>query len=295
MESRTYYGKIILFGEYSMIFGGDALLVPCKSFGAKWATMDDGNSKAKSSNAALKDFLKYLLNQDLAVILDLAQFATDIADGLYFQSDIPSGYGLGSSGALVAAVYDRYRRYEITNPMTLKNLFAKMENCFHSSSSGNDPLQCYYGKPFAINEKGMSFIEEDQLADNIDIFLIDSKIKSNTKPLVSYFKEQRNSVEYLKKFNEVYVPCVSSCISSLMNGNRELFFNNLKKLSLLQVEMLKPMITENMRPLFAAQEEQPFTIKISGSGGGGYFLGFTTEKEKTVSYLAARGFSFSWI
>ncbi len=39
--------------------------------------------------------------------------------GLYFDSSIPQGYGVGSSGALVAAIYDKYAKNKIT---VLENL-----------------------------------------------------------------------------------------------------------------------------------------------------------------------------
>jgi mevalonate kinase len=38
---------------------------------------------------------------------------------MYFDSSIPQGYGVGSSGALVAAIYDRYAQDKIT---VLENL-----------------------------------------------------------------------------------------------------------------------------------------------------------------------------
>ena len=39
--------------------------------------------------------------------------------GMYFDSSIPQGYGVGSSGALVAAIYDKYAHEKIT---VLENL-----------------------------------------------------------------------------------------------------------------------------------------------------------------------------
>ena len=50
---------------------------------------------------------------------DLDQMASDISKGMYFDSSIPPGYGVGSSGALVAAVYDRYALKKVT---VLENL-----------------------------------------------------------------------------------------------------------------------------------------------------------------------------
>ena len=35
--------------------------------------------------------------------------------GLYFESTIPQGFGIGSSGALCAAIYDRYSKNPVPN------------------------------------------------------------------------------------------------------------------------------------------------------------------------------------
>jgi shikimate kinase len=39
---------------------------------------------------------------------DIDAFETDIEKSLYFESSIPQGYGVGSSGALVAALFEKY-------------------------------------------------------------------------------------------------------------------------------------------------------------------------------------------
>ena len=41
---------------------------------------------------------------------------------MYFDSSIPKGYGVGSSGALVASIYDKYAFNKIT---VLENLTKK--------------------------------------------------------------------------------------------------------------------------------------------------------------------------
>jgi mevalonate kinase len=51
------------------------------------------------------------------VTFDLAELK-DVETGMYFDSSIPQGYG-GRSGALVAAIYDRYAQDKIT---VLENL-----------------------------------------------------------------------------------------------------------------------------------------------------------------------------
>jgi mevalonate kinase len=123
--------------------------------------------------------------------------------------------------------------------------------------------------------------------------LIDTKIKSNTKPLVNHFKAQRENPEFLNRFQSEYVPCVTTCINSMVDCDKELFFNSLKQLSNGQMEFLRPMITDNTLDLFATDFDFHFGVKISGSGGGGYVLGFTDDVQKASDLL--KDFEVIWL
>jgi len=277
-----YYSKVILFGEYSMIFDATALMIPLQRFSAQWQFPQSRNRTASlTSNQSLIRFCQYLSeNEDLSNLLDLQALRRDLNDGLFLSSNVPSGYGLGSSGTLVAAVFDRYAIRKTEDYLQLKTLFGQMESHFHGSSSGIDPLQCYLGKPFKITPEGVQLLSDDFLKKDIHICLIDTKIKSNTKPLVNHFKAQRENPEFLNRFQSEYVPCVTSCINSMIEGNKELFFKSLKQFTKGQLEFLRPMITDNTLDLFTADYDFNFGIKISGSGGGGYVLGFTDDVAK---------------
>ena len=290
-----YYSKVILFGEYSMIFDATALMIPLKRFSAQWQFPQSRNKAASlTSNHSLKQFCKYLSeNETLSNLFDLQTFNKDLDEGLFLASNVPSGYGLGSSGTLVAAVYDRYAISKTDDYLQLKSLFGLMESHFHGSSSGIDPLQCYLGKPFKITPKGVELLSDDFLRKDIRIFLIDTKIKSNTKPLVDHFKQQREDVDFLSRFQSEYVPYVTSCINSMVGCNKELFFKSLKQLTKGQLEFLRPMITDNTLDLFKTDFDFHFGVKISGSGGGGYVLGFTDDVERASKLL--NDFEVIWL
>ena len=290
-----YYSKVILFGEYSMIFDATALMIPLKRFSAQWQFPQSRNKAASlTSNQSLKRFCQYLSEkEELSGLLDLQALRRDLDDGLFLASNVPSGYGLGSSGTLVAAVYDRYAVQKSDDYLQLKNLFGQMESHFHGSSSGIDPLQCYLGQPFKITPEGVHLLSDDFLKKDIHICLIDTKIKSNTKPLVNYYKAQRENPEFLSRFQAEYVPCVTSCINAMIAGNKELFFSSLKQLTKGQLEFLRPMVTDNTLDLFTADYDFNFGVKISGSGGGGYVLGFTDDVEKASALL--KDFEVIWL
>ena len=290
-----YYSKVILFGEYSMIFDATALMIPLKRFSAQWQFPQSRNrASSLTSNQSLKQFCKYLSeNEVLSNLLELQVLSKDLNEGLFLASNVPSGYGLGSSGTLVAAVYDRYALQKTENYLQLKTIFGLMESHFHGSSSGIDPLQCYLGQPFRITPEGVQLLSDDFLKKDIHICLIDTKIKSNTKPLVNYFKQQRENPDFLNRFQAEYLPRVKTCIDTMISGDNDLFFNSLKKLTKSQLQFLRPMITDNTMDLFTADYDFRLGVKISGSGGGGYVLGFTDDMPKASDLL--KDFEVIWL
>lgn len=298
MNRRTFFGKLMLFGEYSIIHGSSALLMPMESVTAEWDYIGFADKSAVSSNKSLLRFADYLEKNDkLSQVIDTEAFKTELSRGLYLKSTIPNGYGLGSSGALVAAVYDSFARDKSEDYAWLKGLFAKMENCFHGNSSGIDPLQCYVGKPFVMSpDKKLTVLNNNFISNDLHLFLVDTQTNGHTGPLVMYFEEQRRNERYLNRFQNDYVPCVSSCISNLVNSHTDAFFASMNQLSKLQIELLNPMIPASVKPLFESETIScRLATKILGSGGGGYMLGFTDNKETTQYLLSEMRYKAVWI
>ena len=302
MDNRKYNGKVILFGEYSMIFGSNALLIPYYSVSGEWSTVISRPCESGvESNRNLFKYFDYLRKDDRFKILDLERMEMELNAGLFFDSNIPTGYGVGSSGALVAAIYDRFKLIEIKETDRLIEFLAAMENYFHGSSSGIDPLQCYFGKPFVLNgqrttDNGQQILSNDFMSDDIHIFLIDTKITSPTAPLVNIFKERRKDNIYLEKFNNKYIPLVNDCISSLIEKKDDEFFNNVSQLSKMQTEMLGHTIPENVKEFFFFDiNKDGFQIKLCGAGGGGFLLGFTNNIDKTNKYWQKTEYQIYWV
>ena len=276
-----------------MIFGSEALLTPYYSAFGEWSSViNRPSAQAFESNESIRKFYNYLNDNDGFRILDLKRFEMEINAGLFFDSNIPLGYGVGSSGALVAAIFDRYKLIEINDIPKLKNFLAKMESFFHGSSSGMDPLQCYLGKPFILSQQStdnrqqsFTILNDDFMSDDIHIFLIDTKIKSPTAPLVERFKELRKDATYLDKFDNEYVPLISKCIKSLIDKNNDDFYKYLSQVSKLQIELLSHTIPEETRDYFLTDiNKDGFQVKLCGAGGGGFLLGFSNNIQKTNEF-----------
>ena len=204
MKGPLFYAKILLFGEYGIIKDSKGLAIPFNAFKGALRFPENTSSEIASSNTHLKNYAAYLKNQVaeqcLDVSFDFERLDADLEKGMYFDSSIPMGYGVGSSGAIVAAIYDRYADEKVSvlgsltreKLLVLKGQFAIMESHFHGTSSGLDPLNSYLSLPILIHAKDhveSTPIPSQNQAGKGAVFLLDSGITGETAPMVQLFME----------------------------------------------------------------------------------------------------------
>lgn len=301
MKGPLFYSKILLFGEYGIIKDSRGLSIPYNFYnGALKIDELDSVSKSKS-NAELLSFTEYLhgLNADENAIVrfDIEALQNDVEQGMYFDSSIPQGYGVGSSGALVAAIYDKYALDKITilenlnqkKLLQLKQIFAKMESFFHGKSSGLDPLNSYLSLPILINSKDHiepAGIPSQTAAGKGAVFLLDSGIVGETAPMVNIFMENMKQEGFRKMLKTRFIKHTDACVDSFLQGDFSKLFSNVKSLSKVVLENFKPMIPEQFHELWKkGLDTNAYYLKLCGSGGGGYMLGFTKDIEKAKKAL----------
>lgn len=307
-KGEVFYGKILLFGEYGVIFNSMALTIPYTHFKGELSFISRYKYTdfewARDSNESLKVYaqhLKTLSDQTVGCSLNLDQFQRDLDKGMYFESSIPQGYGVGSSGALVAAIYNKYaeekiksdRRLSKKSVMKLKDVFSRMEAFFHGKSSGLDPLNCYIQYPLFIQDSSEIItvaIPRNKFDKNGAIFLINSGAPGKTAPLVNHFLENYKNNEFKKMIDEDFIPTNNNCIRSLLDGQGPEFFQSLEKLSNLQLSHFQRMIPDSIQGIWEkGLETGDYSMKLCGSGGGGFMLGFTHDYDKARESLASSG------
>ena len=295
MKGPLFYSKILLFGEYGIIEDSKGLSIPYNFYKGALKIPNKLNSTSKLSNEILKEFLKYL--KSLKIKLDLDRFSSDLEKGLYFDSSIPEGYGIGSSGALVAAVYEKYAFEKITvlenltreKLINLKNIFSTMESYFHGKSSGLDPLNSYLSIPILINSKKdikVTGIPSQRTKGNGAVFLMDSGKIGSTAPMVNIFMEKMKKDGFRKIINEKFIKHTNLCVDNFLKGDLSSLFNNTKKLSKIVLDNFKPMIPQEFHSIWKwGIDNNSYFLKLCGSGGGGYILGFTENFEEAKRQL----------
>lgn len=299
MKAPIFYSKILLFGEYGIIKDSKGLSIPFNYFKGGLKVGDFENENQKFSNQNLKKFRNYLLkiNNDI-VKFDHQKFDKDLVNGMYFDSSIPQGYGVGSSGAIVAAIYDRYAFNKITvlenltkqKILVLKNIFSEMESFFHGKSSGLDPLNSYLSLPILIHSKDEVETTGIPSQDSIGkgaVFLLDSGKSSDTAPMVEIFFKLMENKRYKRMINDEFIKITDSCVEDFLNANFNSLFKNIKILSQVVLKNFKPMIPKDFHNVWAKGiESDEYFLKLCGSGGGGYILGFAKDYNKAKKSLS---------
>ncbi|WP_332033442.1 mevalonate kinase family protein [Kaistella sp.] len=297
MTNPLFYAKILLFGEYGIIEDSQGLTVPYSFYKGTLKFSDLSSEFERKSNLSLKKYSDYLMNIELdeKFKLNIADFQKDIAGGLFFDSNIPQGYGVGSSGALVAAIFEKYSFIKYTPESIskeelkeLKKVFGILESYFHGKSSGIDPLICYMNLPILIENKenvdrvSIPKSEEGKGA----IFLIDSGMTGETGPMVQIFFEKMKTEGFRKTMKEEFIRYNNACIDTFLKKEMNPFFRNLKNLSVWAYEHFKPMIPESIYKAWKnGLDTNAYYLKLCGSGGGGYILGFTKDYAKAEKML----------
>jgi mevalonate kinase len=290
MKGPLFYAKILLFGEYGIIKNAKALSIPYNYYKGALRMDNNTSEEAVSSNAKLKAFAEHLIALDNALVtFDHERIISDLSKGMYFDSSIPQGYGVGSSGALVAAIYDRYAFEKITvlenltrQKLTkLKSIFSEMESFFHGKSSGLDPLNSYLSIPILINSKDnieATGIPSQNANGKGAVFLLDSGIIGETAPMVSIFMEKMKQEGFRTMLKNQFIKHTDACVEDFLKGDVNSLFRNTKQLSKVVLNHFKPMIPKKFHSIWKAGiESNAYYLKLCGSGGGGYILGFTED------------------
>ncbi len=263
LPTRTYPAKVILFGEYTVLLGGDILAVPYSDYAALWV------KSSAEIDQRLLDYVDHLSanpikNLSLSKLADLQEL---IVQGTFLSSSIKVGAGLGSSGSVVAAIYDVCKASDDLPTEALLQTFIKMESFFHGSSSGIDPLVSFTQS--GVHKSGSDVLLVSDLT--LPTFtLYDSGISRNTQQLVARFKQRLLSDLHYAADIGTIKDINHKIISAVLSDTLDVTI--LERLSILQYDVMDDLIPTSVKEEW--KEDEQHIWKICGAGGGGYFMKF---------------------
>lgn len=282
-HKEKYPAKLMLVGEYGVVVGGSALTMPFHAFHARIRSVEDipggKEEDARQSLAHLEQLFGYiqgLPEKAFHAPPDLQLFSGQMQD-YWMDLDIPIGFGLGSSGAISAAIYDLF--FPDSQGLSLqqqKEDLATIESYFHGKSSGVDALTCHAGSALRFHSSGhierVNF-DPAEIPGEYRFFLLNSRERFDTGPLVTHFLERMKDEPFRRAVEEEYLPLNRLLIESLL-GEKDTDPAMLVRLvSDFQLKHFPKMIPESMAELWIeGQVSNAFYLKLNGSGGG-FMLG----------------------
>jgi mevalonate kinase len=210
-----------------------------------------------------------------------------VQDGLTFDSNIPQGYGVGSSGALCAAVYEQYlaSAESIGDVVRARAEVAQMEGYFHGRSSGMDPLVSLSGVPVLKEMGSYQLLAPLKWPQDLRVFLLDTGVGRKTGRLVQTYLDLSTHESFQQSCIRPLVQHADHAISFLIYFHLFAFWQHLQVVSQLQMQYFTPMIPASVLDLWGATlAENEICMKHCGAGGGGFFLGFSTSDSALIAF-----------
>ncbi len=301
---KRYAAKLMLAGEYGVIVGSEAITVPLKNYYAQLAqrkgeTRDPEIIRSVASLRKLLTYIRSLPKNSFYAIPDTNELEESLKKGYYISSTIPHGYGIGSSGAVSALVYDQFFNSEkVTGLQQQRKDLATIESCFHGKSSGVDAMTCFTGKALHFLPEGEireSEMDPLQPRGGYRFFLLDSGQVFDTAPLVRYFLEKMKNSKFAELITRDYFDLIKKFISTL-NGTSDndtaLIF---RAISDFQWNHFSRMIPEQMKDAWInGLVSNAHYMKLNGSGGG-FMLGIAHESAKDTVEQMLHGSTITWL
>lgn len=252
-----------------MLRGGNALSVPSSTHSGELKYGAKTSEDLKSHNSLQR--LMQFLEQEFTEHINWEQWKKAAAEKVFFDSNIPQGYGVGSSAAVLSAILHEFGKNIPTETLALKELLGNMEGFFHGKSSGLDALVCYLQKAVEIKQGKISIGQSPQQFISEQMQLIDSKQNGLTAEMVSTFKSQ--PTEFYEAFDKEYVGATNSAIEALNADDRLAVFEASKTLSSFVFGQMQWAIPQSLKPIWEeGLQSDKFCLKLCGSGGGGFAM-----------------------
>ena len=293
MITATAPGKIILFGEHSVVYGQPAIAIPVLQVRAT-ATV----ASADQLILQLPDLDQiYALSPDRSGSdkdIPLAEAVRQVQDylsitklpnlSIRMSSTIPIASGMGSGAAAAAAIIRGLLRHfgAADSAELVANLTYNVEKLFHGTPSGVDNTVVAYEQPvYFMRQQPKNHIETVKVGAPIELLIADTGVRSPTKLSVADVRRQWEANP--NKFNHLF----EGCGETAELGRAALEAGDVAKLGQLMVgthQLLREMTVSSAELdtlVNAAMNAGAIGAKLSGGGRGGNMIALISAENRS--------------
>jgi mevalonate kinase len=286
------YGKLILLGEHSVVYGRPAIAVALpRGAEAQAEAADRARLEVQPwgvvVDAAIpeSDPPREMLRQAFAALL--AGYPQQPAVAVRARLALPAGAGLGGSAALSVAVLRAIDEHlgQCRTASAVATAALAAEHVFHGNPSGIDTSVAAGGRA-VLFRKGHP-LEALSLRHPITLVVGDSGSASSTRDTVaSVARQHAQNPAKLEAIFDGIEALVTNARSALQNGES----SRLGQLMSLNQKLLSTMLlsTSQLEEMCqAAEKAGALGAKLTGAGGGGCMIAVVEHTRQAAAIVAA--------
>ena len=291
------FGKVILLGEHSVVYGRHAIAVPAPlSVRVKVEDSGEGVTLLIPSWG-----IEYQLDKEPDQRQSFEKPAGAILDQLKLSNkdmtievfpDIPRGMGLGGSAAIaVAIIKGLSNHYNLALSDDEVNRMAfESEKIAHGNPSGIDNTMATFGQPIIFRSGKTPLVEPLNINDNLSLVLGFARSEGSTATMVGNVQRgwKRNTSIFEKIFDDIdqlVLKSVAAIQDKDLNTLGEMMNLCQGMLNALQVST-----PELERLISIARAAGALGAKLTGGGGGGAIVALTHEESSVAEAIESEGF-----
>ena len=104
--------------------------------------------------------------------------------------------------------------------------------------------------------------------------------------MVTIFMESLKDKGFRSMLKSQFIKHTDACIENFLKGDFNSLFANTKQLSKVVLSNFKPMIPNQFHDIWQKGiDSNSYYLKLCGSGGGGFILGFTQDYKEAKKLL----------
>jgi hydroxymethylglutaryl-CoA reductase len=276
VEMGVGYGKIILLGEHSVVYGRHAIAMPlpltmravvedCDKgmeliiprWGIEYQLAKPPEQRRSFENAA-------------GAIIDRLQLG-DRGMRIEVFPDVPRGMGMGGSAALAVAIVralDLHYRLGLSDEEVNELAFLS-EQIAHGQPSGIDNTVATYARPLLFKKGSPPLVEELRIPESLSLVIGMTKTEGLTAKTVSRVREarERKPKLYEKIFDDIDALVLQSV--SALQDNDVATLGELMNVCQGLLNALQVSTPEIERLIGIARRAGALGAKLTGGGGGG--------------------------
>lgn len=270
LAKKQYNGKVIITGEHTILYGGEALVTPINCGVIITVTDGEGIIYTGSGKDSIINLRREnsLFNATLEFLEKEFKVKTSCVD-IIVETNLPIG-GFGSSSALVTSLIESILEFNgifLTDEELITSVIS-IESSLGSKVSGIDQITIIKNRPLVFKQLDSGLVYHDAnllyLCENRVLIINTGRPLSSTSQVVTRVNERFNSSHSYRRLIENTIELNNELIKKLTVESSQKIYELIDKISVNLISM--GIVSVQTQGLLRQLQNLGLHVKISGAG-----------------------------